>query len=99
MRCQSEYLALSAEHTTRDSYFDTPFGQAIRRAAFANALSILLEWGLAPSNSPAAAAFCYRARSSHIRKFFESALPQGRDGDTSGRNSTERRQCARRGCE
>ena len=33
MRCQSEYLALSAEHTVRASKFDTPFGQSNRRAA------------------------------------------------------------------
>ena len=58
MRCLSEYLLLSAEHMVRGSYFDTPFGQVIRRAAFPNALSILLEWGFTPSNSPAAAAWC-----------------------------------------
>ena len=48
MRCQSEYLPLSAEHMVRGSYFDTPSGQPIRRAAFPNALFILLELGCRP---------------------------------------------------
>ena len=51
------FCLVAAVQATRGSDFDTPFGQAIRRAASRDALSILLEWGFSPSNSPAAAAW------------------------------------------
>ena len=51
-----------------------------------DAPSIVLEWGFAPSNSPAGAPFCCSTQRSNCRKFLKSTPPRRRVGDTSGRN-------------
>ena len=53
-RCDASLIScrFAAENTTRGRYFDTSFGQEIRRASFPNVFSILLEWGCRPLKLP-----------------------------------------------
>ena len=90
MRCQSEYLPLSAGIRHATAISTRLSDRQFIALPTPRALSILLEWGFTPSNSPAAAASVTRRLRETIRKFLESSPPRRRDGDTSGRNSVAR---------
>jgi hypothetical protein len=63
MRCQSDICCVAAEQAMRYSDFNADFSDSQFVALLSRtSLSILLEWGFTPSNSPAGAVCRYQAR-------------------------------------
>ena len=73
-RCDASlvFCLVAAVQATRDSVFEGGFPDRQFVALLTpSALSILLEWGFTPSNSPAAAAFCYTEPTRNTPEFSE----------------------------